>query len=524
MTKLFKKKRFLLIKRLFHALLFLLSLNSGAQSLRYSNIVFDKTDTLKNIEFATAPWLNNKVNLLAEYNIHEGETTTETRPLLMDIFTPEKDTVTKRPAIIFMHSGGFLLGTRHNDDMVALCDSFARRGYVTATIDYRLGMGATISRFLGIIIGAKVDNANGYRAFYRAMQDARAAVRFLKHNHENFGIDSSKIFLFGSSAGAILGIQNLYLDKNQEIDSAAYKTPSLGSPDTIGIQGFGGKANGVVALWGSIQMPELIENETTPLFLAHGTDDDVVPFRKGKLLGNIEIPIPTIKLELPEGYGSFCIDTALQNRGIPHEIYFVEGKKHEFYGVDTGEFPVDGPNACWDTIIWKTSDFLFDIFKPKAGFSVETQNLKAVFSNTSTDIYSARWNFGDNITAEGKTVEHVFAQAGNYKITLTTCNRNQACDTISKNVTVGHDVFAGIFSEQNLSIFPNPTSGIFRINGINSPAKIRIFDLQGNLKAESENSISEPISIQHFKAGLYIVEIEMENRKIKMKLVKNDRL
>jgi len=509
------------ILKFFYLGFFILSgLIAAAQPFRYNHIVFEKSDTLKNIEYAQAPWLNNPVVLLAEYNIHEGESKTEMRPLYMDIFSPAGDTVKQRPAIIFMHSGGFLLGSRQNDDMIALCDSFARRGYVTATIDYRLGMGSTIYRFLGLIIGAKVDETNGYRAFYRAMQDSRAAIRFMKKNETKYGIDTTKIFLYGSSAGAILSIQNLYLDKTAEIDSAAFKTPSLGNPDAIGFSGFGAKSNAAVALWGSLQKPELIENENTPIFLAHGTADDVVPFKKGKLLGNIEIPISTIKLELPEGYGSFCIDTALQNRNIQRRNYFVEGKKHEFYGVDTGMFPIDGPNAYWDTIIWKTSNFLFETFQPKVDFRVETKNTTAFFSNISSDIYTAHWNFGDNTAGTGNIVEHVYAQPGIYKVTLTACNKNMACDTITKAVEAGQQVRNNEIRKNEISIFPNPANDFISIKGLKSNAQIRIFNLSGKLIYKFENSGNGTLDIQHLETGLYLMTIENPQQKTVLKLFK----
>ena len=73
----------------------------------------------------------------------------------------------------------------------------------------------------------------------------------------------------------------------------------------------------------------------TPVFLVHGTDDNIVPFKKGVPLAGIIPPeySSVAQLNLQETYGSFCIDTVLSNRNINHETYFVEGQKHEFYGV-----------------------------------------------------------------------------------------------------------------------------------------------------------------------------------------------
>ncbi len=308
-------------------LLFLLGFTvyASGQNFRYSNKIFNKIDTLKGVQYAVAPWLNNPVSQLSMYNVHEGEMITEERPLLMDIFKPASDTLTKKPAIVFIHGGAFILGSRYNDDMVALCDSFARRGYVTSTIDYRLGMSAEITRIFGIPVALKIPAESALRAVYRATQDGRAAIRFLKQNAEMYGIDTTNVFMVGSSAGGLLSLNSLYLNQD-EIAAAVLENPDSGGLDAIGVAGFGGKADAVVSYWGAIENTSIIERETNPVFLVHGEADDIVPFRKGVPLEGIVPPNPALSYEMPEAYGSFCIDTALNNRGIFHETYFVANK------------------------------------------------------------------------------------------------------------------------------------------------------------------------------------------------------
>jgi acetyl esterase/lipase len=87
--------------------------------------------------------------------------------LKMDIYEPIGDTLLQRPLMLWVHPGGFLLGDKGVDDMVALCDSFAKRGYVTASIGYRLGFNP-----------ASAESAE--RAVYRGTQDIRAAIRYFK--------------------------------------------------------------------------------------------------------------------------------------------------------------------------------------------------------------------------------------------------------------------------------------------------------------------------------------------------------
>lgn len=499
-----------------------LAFNSFAQPFRYQTSIFTESDTLKNIEFATAEWLNNPISLLADRNIHDGENKTINKPLYMDIFMPKGDTLKKRPAIIFAHGGAFLIGSRLNEDMLAFCDSFARQGYVTATFDYRLGMGATLSSFFGIPTGLKLEEKNAYRTVYRAVQDSRAAIRFLKHNAENFGIDTTKIYLVGSSAGGILTLQNLYLDKNSEVSSNAFLSPNLGDLDAVGIQGYGATPDAIVSLWGALESPELIEDEQIPVFLVHGTDDDVVPFKKGVTLSGIVPNNSAIIFNMPETYGSFCVDTALNNRNITHETYFVDGKKHEFYGVDTGEFYPEGPNEYWDTIQWKISKFLFEQFQPKADYETDIESLTAHFSNTSSEIYDANWDFGDGTTGSGNEVLHTFEKPGNYKVQITAFNRNLACDTISKQILVGTNALdeKNLFDE--IKIYPNPAKTVIYFEGTAELFDIKIYNLDGKMLLFQNDFNGNQININQLQQGFYLLEIKLNERKVFRKFMKVD--
>ncbi len=510
------------IKTIFFLFCIGFTFNSFSQTFRYQNAVFTSVDTFKNIEFATADWLNNPIGLLADKNIHDGENKTISKPLYMDIFMPKNDTLKKRPAIIFAHGGAFLTGSRHNDDMIAFCDSFARRGYVTATIDYRLGMGTTVTSIFGIPVGLKLEGKNAYRAVYRAVQDSRAATRFLKHNAENFGIDTTKIYLIGSSAGGILTLQNLYLDKNSEVSPDAFLPPALGNLDSVGIQGYSAKPAAIVSLWGAVESPELIENEQTSIFLVHGTDDDVVPFKKGIPLSAIVPDNPAISLTMPETYGSFCIDTALNNREITHENYFVEGKKHEFYGVDTGEFYPEGPNEYWDTIQWKIRDFLLAQFQPKADFEIEVQNLTVNFTNTSSDDYAAFWDFGDGTTGKDNERTHTYQQPGTYNVKLIACNRNLACDTITKKVEINTNVLAENKRLNEVKIYPNPVKDKIYFEGITVPFEIKIINLDGKVLLGQKHIDKNQININNLMPGLYIIEISFSEEKIYRKILKQN--
>ncbi len=85
------------------------------------------------------------------------------------------------PAIICIHGGGFRAGTRDSYD--ALCVKLAERGYVAATITYRLA-----PKF----------------QFPAAVHDTKAAVRWMRANARKYNVDPTRIGVTGGSAGGHL--------------------------------------------------------------------------------------------------------------------------------------------------------------------------------------------------------------------------------------------------------------------------------------------------------------------------------
>ena len=98
------------------------------------------------------------------------------RTLEMDIYRPG-DVWGELPAVVCIHGGGWAKGNRASHEKVA--QALAARGYVAATISYRL---------------------SGEAPFPAAIHDCKAAVRFLRANAKRFGIDPDQIGAIGLSA------------------------------------------------------------------------------------------------------------------------------------------------------------------------------------------------------------------------------------------------------------------------------------------------------------------------------------
>jgi pectinesterase len=109
--------------------------------------------------------------------------------LKLDLYLPAANGTAPRPAIVFVHGGGWRAGVRANFAPMAI--RMAERGYVAASISYRLSPEAP---------------------YPAAVIDAKAAVRWVRAHAADYGIDPGRIAIAGGSAGgqiaALAGVTN----------------------------------------------------------------------------------------------------------------------------------------------------------------------------------------------------------------------------------------------------------------------------------------------------------------------------
>ena len=101
------------------------------------------------------------------------------RDLHLDLFRPKKSG--KYPALLLIHGGGWRSGNKSMQ--VPMAQQIAAKGYVTASVEYRLSPEAL---------------------YPAAVHDIKAAIRFLRANAAKYNIDPDKIAITGSSAGGQL--------------------------------------------------------------------------------------------------------------------------------------------------------------------------------------------------------------------------------------------------------------------------------------------------------------------------------
>lgn len=307
------------------------------------------------------------------YPPYISETSTYSQNLKFDLYTPDGDTCTKRPLVIVAFGGAFLVGTKSQIELVAFCKALARKGYVAAAIDYRLGYNI-------------LNESTAIRAVYRAGQDVRAAVRYFKEHASTYGIDTNYIFAGGNSAGAVASIHTAYLTDAERAASPllipTYTVdqpllpdwPDLGCIDCSGNNYVhNGAPKAVVNLWGAIGDTLFMDAGEAAIVSFHGTNDNIVNIGAGVPFGATGF--------FPVLYGSQPISERAANIPLAFEFYPFEGQGHELWTNPT--------NA--DFINEKTALFLYHhLLKP----TKPTLLGNATACNNGLETYSVTHHYG----------------------------------------------------------------------------------------------------------------------------------
>lgn len=154
---------------------------TAAAPERYRDAVFAKT-TRSTYVYKTPP------------DLVTGKLT----PLRLDVYRPVGDTKAERPAIIWIHGGGFRTGDRSH--LGAIAAEWAQKGYVTVSISYRLDRRGPCQAV------ASGGAARCAKAIDAAQADALTSVAWLRSRASTFKVDPTRIAVGGSSAGAITAV------------------------------------------------------------------------------------------------------------------------------------------------------------------------------------------------------------------------------------------------------------------------------------------------------------------------------
>lgn len=284
LTMIPKKLNFKSLKLIFFIITFFNVLSSSSQS-RYLDEVYQEVRT---------------------------RTYTYADTLQMDFYDVEMDTVSKKPTLILMHGGGFSVGQRNGGDEKGLSTYFAKRGYNVASIDYRLPL-------KGKSFGCTYDTSLKINVYREAIADLSKAIHYLINFPENFKVDSQRIILVGSSAGAETILNYVWMEQD-------YRFKDVPFPDA--------KIKGVVSISGAVLDADAIRSDTKlPSLFIHGKADKNIPYSTGAHHNCKPQDIGYLKLDGPR-----TIINRLKALNGVYQVYYNVTGGHEWASLGY-EFP-----------------------------------------------------------------------------------------------------------------------------------------------------------------------------------------
>lgn len=237
----------------------------------------------------------------------------------LQMLVPEEKNGKKYPAILYIQGSAWLKQDQYKR-LAAMAD-LARRGFVTATLQYR---------------------ESDLAVFPAQIQDAKTGVRFLRKHAEEYHIDADNIFIMGDSSGGHTAVMAGITADQDILDTDVYKEFSCG-------------VKAIVDFYG---VTDVRQKGDFPTTLNQGEPDSP----EGKLIGgkNVyehpELSVPVICAEyvqkdreippilMMHGTGD---DTVSWKQSVRlYKKLREEGKNVTFYVIENA---VHGDNAFWTT-------------------------------------------------------------------------------------------------------------------------------------------------------------------------------
>lgn len=204
----------------------------------------------------------------------------------LDLYSPKNDSEEKRPLIVYIHGGSFISGDKSGIDCQHFAEYFAKRGYVVASINYRLA-----NPFL-FLASKQVQ----YQAVLEAMVDAKTSIRFFLNSTREgnpYHLDSQAFFLGGYSAGAVTALHATWIDRMDELSPEIQSIVSSTIGDLNGDAGFSTlpfPVQGLFSFSGALHQTSYLDSsDTETCYSIHSKDDSTVWYECGPAYGNPDL-------------------------------------------------------------------------------------------------------------------------------------------------------------------------------------------------------------------------------------------
>lgn len=502
------------------------------------------------VELQTAVTLGTGIPA-AYYDTSDASTALKVKEVQLDLYEPDQsvDTEVARPLVVYLHTGNALPppvngspnGTRKDSTAVEICNRLARRGYVAASMSYRLGwnpLASTEQERRGQLLNA----------IYRAIHDVRQCVRTLKEDaasSNSFRIDPDKIIVLGEGTGGYIALAHSTLDDPAELFIPKFRpnpfdlTVSYIDTTNVGnLSGFNGnftlyRPNGFdhnthfcVNMGGALADTSWLAPGDVPMVAFHTVFDPYAPFTEGIVI------VPTT--------GGPVVP--VQGSNLFMELVNEYGNNNSFVTLPDGDDHTDRARALYGSSQTHGSNTVNIRTNVEGLFPFVTPNWPANPPAPLPLAYeeASPWQFWNPASPEAQTVvsagpppvtAHVASLFGNPN--MSPAKARAYIDTIMGYMNprivcaldlgpcslVGLDENGAI--AQGVDVFPNPTSD--RVSFTSSNAVIlsyEVFDLNGRLVRTAQvNNNTANMDVQGLKSGAYSVQLRFKEGTVVRKLM-----
>ncbi len=441
--------------------------------------------------------------------------------LRMDVYQPQGDQEQARPLIVYIHTGNFLpryqnqgvSGAKDDRTVVDFANKLAKRGFVVAVPNYRLGWNPLEANQVARIGGL-------LNAVYRANHDVMSTVRYFKKDADtdnNYKIDTNRIILFGQGSGGYVALTNVTLDKQSETELPQFLNPLTGTsvvdPSLVGdVNGVGGqvniennieysrKVNFCINLGGALGDIKWLEQGDVPMVSFHHLRDQFAPYDSGTVI------VPTTNEPVVDVHGSRTViakANVLGNQTFKNRV-FSDAASVRAYSLN--------PKA--------THEGLFEIRKP-------------TLANGREDSSPWEWWIDSEALAGAQAVfipadqaQQIVNNANAGNPDMSQAKANAWMDTILTYAIPRVVVALGLPGEElfptvgvseinklknNIEIFPNPATEVINVSlkGEGVITRIDLIDINGRVvkSLSGLNTNLVTFNRDNLKAGNYFMQI-----------------
>ncbi len=498
------------------SLLFGLCLGTLSAQQRYLEEVFTDVSVTENVLYST------------NFSFFTGFLAQDS--LRMDIYEPMGDTETSRPLVILAHPGSFLpkglntlpFGNKNDSALVEMATQFAKRGFVAAVMNYRLGWNPTSSDQdvrSGTIIAATVlgslDAKNCIKYF---RQDAAGA--------NTYNINPDKITIGGSNTGGYVAIAannfdepsdlNLLKLRNSQTGLAYFDTTLHGNFNGVGgtannvqYEGINGDPNLVLNLGGAAADTSIQNAMDAPIVSITGRFDPLTP----DSVGIVVVSGAGGVLPVIEVHGGMVTSRYATTIGINSVFASVSGDPYTDQAAANlaktgkniddylGYYQIQDPLTGYEPWGW------YDPTHPQIAQGVDPNAPNYIPGATGS---GSRAN---PFATKAKALAHIDTVMG-FFVPRAVAALNLITTAIDQ----------GLRLEAAVQIFPNPASESIKLRAGNTRMPmigVQLLDMTGRVVKSVRNIRTQEylLNREGLAAGLYVLKIDFEQGSITHKVL-----